>query len=176
LNISVARRSTIFAVVLVALVIGAWRTTQRLHAPLHAELRADSTEIGVRFGGEVYLAKIRFVFVNTTADTVSIAGCGGPPMPQVEKLVNGKWVAAYYPAYPACRTTPDFSLPSGATYRNEVDFMPGRRGGRTGPFLEVDSINGVYRLHWGLRTGSDAYAPGSRPVEAISNQFRMTLR
>jgi hypothetical protein len=149
---------------------------QHMHAPLRAQLRTDSTDIGVSFGGEIYSAKIGFLFMNTTGGPISIAGCGGPPMPVAEKLVNGNWVGAYYPAYPACRATPDFTLPAGASYRNEVDFMPGRRGGHMGPFLEVDSINGVYRLHWGARTGTDAYAPGSRAVDAISNHFRMTLR
>ena len=175
MNLSVAR-SPIIAVIVVAALIATWRTINHLHAPLRAELRTDSTEIGVTFGGEIYSAKIGFVFVNTTPDTISIAGCGGPPMPQVEKLVNGEWVAAYYPAYPACRMIPDFSLPGGARYRNEVLFMPGRPGGHTGPFLLVDSIDGVYRLHSVWRKGTDAYAPGARAVDAISNQFRMTLR
>jgi hypothetical protein len=102
-------------------------------------------------------------------------------MPQVEKLVNGNWVAAYYPIYPACRSFPDFSLASGATFRNQVYFMASPRGGKTMPDLRVDSINGVYRLRWTWREGTGpespvARAPASRPVEAVSNQFRMILR
>ena len=104
-------------------------------------------------------------------------------MPELEKLVNDNWVVAYRPVYLACLSLPDFSLASGATYRNEVSFMAAPKGTNTFPQLEVDSINGVYRLRWVLREGPGIRSAAdltnrhdARLVEAISNQFRMTLR
>ncbi|MFL5481711.1 MAG: hypothetical protein ACJ8AK_05935 [Gemmatimonadaceae bacterium] len=104
-------------------------------------------------------------------------------MPELEKLVHGSWTAAYHPVYLACLSLPDFSLASGATYRNEVRFMAAPKGSTTFPQLEVDSINGIYRLHWVLREGAGfrnaanlTNRQDARTVEAISNQFRMTLR
>lgn len=175
MNLPLVRRSPVILVLIVALVLATCRTLQRTRSPLHAELRTDSTEIGVHFGGVAYMAKIGFVFVNTTTGPISLAGCGGPPMPQVEKLVNGNWVAAYYPVSLMCRTYPDFSLPSGGTFRNQVDFMAAPRGVNMSPQLEVDSIDGLYRLHWIWSERKKAGAKGAREVEAISNQFRMTL-
>ena len=180
MNLSVARRSPIVVVIAMALFLATCRTLQRVRGPLHAELRTDSTDIGVRFGGEVYVAKIGFVLVNTTAGPISHGGCGILPLPQVEKLVNASWVAAYYPIDAACRTFPDLSLASGAAYRNQIDFTAAPRGGRSMPALQVDSINGVYRLHWTWYEGASRHSPldqsPRRPVEAISNQFRMILR
>ena len=180
MKVWIIRRSPIIAVIVVALSVATCRTIEHLRPPLRAELHTDSTEVGVHFGGEIYYAKIGFVFVNTTAGPISLGGCGGPPMPEVEKLVDGRWVVAYYPVYAACRTFPDFSLPSGARYRNEVVFIVAPRGAKTFPQLEVDSINGTYRLHWIWNEGTGpespiASGPVPRPVEAISNQFQMIL-
>lgn len=182
MNRATAGRSPVILVVIVALLVATCRTLQRSRAPLRAELRTDSTEIGVHLGPN-YIANIGFVFVNTTAGPVSLSGCGGPPMPELEKLVNGNWMAAYHPVVLACLSIPDFYLPSGATYRNEVRFMAAARGTNTFPQLEVDSINGVYRLRWVLKEGMGIRSPAdinnradSRLVEAISNQFRMILR
>jgi len=169
-------RSPVAVVIAVALAMATCRTIQQPPALIRAELRTDSTEIGVRFTGQYYLAKIGFVFVNSTAGPVSIAGCGGPPMPQLEKLVNGSWVGAYYPPYLMCRTIPDFSVEPGATYRSEVNFMASPHGSSQTTPLEVDSVDGVYRLRWVLTAGRVAGAAGARRVEAISNQFRMILR
>ena len=44
------------------------------------------------------------------------------------------------------------------------------------PELEVDSIDGVYRLHWGFTEGPNASADKARRVNAVSNEFRMILR
>lgn len=177
------RRSPVILVLIVAGSLATCRTLQRSQSPLHAELRTDSTQIGVHFGGELYIAKIGFVFVNTTDGPISLGGCGGPPMPQVEKLVNGSWVAAYHPAYLMCRTIPDFSLPKGATFRSQLEFMAAPRGAKMFPQLEVDSIDGVYRLRWtwnegaGIQSSREVVNPhDTRLVEAISNEFRMTRR
>ena len=143
--------------------------------PLTASLRTDSTEIGAHRSGFYYLANIGFVYTNTTAKPVSIAGCG-VRFPELEKHVGGKWVAAYYPVYLLCLTKPDFMIESGATFRGVLQFMASEPGHNTMPELNVDSIDGIYRLRWDFREGTDATAPGSRSVESVSNEFQMVLK
>jgi hypothetical protein len=124
----------------------------------------------VRTDGHSYGASIGYQFVNTTANPMSALGCGGPPAPELQKLVNGHWTPAYYPFVPACRVTPDFALPGGGKLRGVVAFNAAR------PELLVDSIDGVYRLYSLWTEGTQADAPNARRVEAISNQFRLVLR
>jgi hypothetical protein len=151
-------------------------TLNPLRRPLTASLRTDSTEIGVRFRSGAYFAKIGYVYTNTTAGPVSMAGCGGPPAPQLEKKVEGKWVAAYYAVYPLCRMMPDFRLESGATHRGVVHFLAHTPGQNIYPDLLVDSIDGTYRLRWMFTEGTDAYLESARRVESTSNEFTMVLR
>jgi N-acetylglutamate synthase-like GNAT family acetyltransferase len=143
--------------------------------PLPAALRADSAQIHVRRSDYAYGADIPFVFTNTTAKPLSVAGCGGPTFPGLEKKVNDRWVAAYNPVYLMCLTKPDFMLKSGETFRNVVQFSAYEPGHNTHPTLEVESIDGIYRLRWVLVEGTDATAKDARQVEAISNEFRMVL-
>lgn len=148
----------------------------RSKQPLSASLRTDSTEIGVRHVQSAYVANIGFVFTNTTTSPISTVGCAGLRSPDLEKKVNGRWVTAYHPAYLACLIKPDFFFPSGASHRGVLNFLAYERGLNRGPTLAVDSIPGVYRLRWVFAEGIDATAKGARKVEAISNEFRMTLR
>jgi hypothetical protein len=168
------RLTTLIAIGALAYVVGC-ETLAPSTPPLAASLRTDSTEIGAHRSGFYYLANIGFVYTNTTAKPVSMAGCG-PRFPELEKNVGGKWVAAYYPVYLACLTKPDFMIESGATFRGVLQFMASEPGHNTMPELNVDSIDGIYRLRWDFREGTDATAPGTRSVESISNEFRMVLR
>ena len=153
----------------------ACETLKPLNRPLTASLRVDSTEIQVRRSGLAYVANIPFVFTNTTARPVSKTGCGFPPFPGLEKKVNGRWVAAYNPAYLLCLTKPDFMLRSGETFRNLLQFLAYEPGYNWMPTLEVDGIDGIYRLVWGFVEGIDATARDARRVAAFSNEFRMVL-
>lgn len=104
-----------------------------------------------------------------------MAGCGGPPFPTLEKKVNGQWVTAYYPNYLLCLTKPDFRVEGGQSYRDVLQFWAFEPGHVSGATLMVDSIDGIYRLRWNFREGIDALAKDARPVESISNEFRMVL-
>lgn len=172
-------RRAAFATVLPVLSVSyllACQTLRPYSRPLHASLRTDSAEFGVRLADSVYMAKIGFVYVNTTGGVVSKAGCGRPPDPLVEKRVAGEWIPAYNPVYLACLTKPDFRLESGATFRDVIEFRAYERGGNTWPKLLVDSIDGIYRLRWDFVEGFDATDTTARRVEAVSNEFRMILR
>jgi hypothetical protein len=144
--------------------------------PLFVPIHTDSADIGAEFHGNAYVAKIGFAFANNTGGPISRVGCGDPGWPEVEKKVNGRWVPVYYQIYLSCRTLPDFFLENGASYRQVVSFMAFEPGHRIEPELLVDSIDGMYRLHWGFATGRVPDAKGARTVELISNEFRMTLR
>lgn len=141
-----------------------------------ASLRTDSTQIAVHRSGFAYIADIGFVYTNTTATPVSMAGCGGPPFPDLEKKVSDHWMRAYSPVYLACLTKPDFMLRSGETFHGVLKFIAYEQGHNTAPTLDVDSIDGVYRLRWDFAEGTDATAKGARKVEAVSNEFQMVLR
>jgi hypothetical protein len=116
------------------------------------------------------------MFTNTTGHAISRAGCGGPGFPDVEKKINGHWIAAYYPISLTCRSVPDYSWKPGAQIRDQVSFVAFVRGHHKMPELEVDSIDGVYRLHWAFTEGRDASVERARQVDAVSNEFRMILR
>jgi hypothetical protein len=171
------RRRVLAVILTVGLVTyaGACETLGLSRPPLTASLRTDSAEIGVHMSGFTYLGKIGFVYVNTTSDPVSKAGCGFPPFPDLQKKVDGKWVAAYSPVYLACLTKPDFVLRSGESYHGVLEFMAAQPGHQTEPSLLVDSIDGVYRLQWDFAQGTDTGIKGARTVQAISNEFRMVL-
>jgi hypothetical protein len=142
--------------------------------PLTASLRTDSTQVTVHRSGFNYAATIGFAYTNTTPRPVSKRGCGVTP-PELEKKVNGQWVTAYRPVLLMCLRVPDFSIGSGQTYRDALQFMAAEPGHNIGPVLDVDSIDGVYRLRWDLVEGTDAGAKGARIVKSTSNEFRMVL-
>ena len=146
-----------------------------LSRPPTASLRTDSTQIGARRSGFAVFAKIGFTYTNTTSNPVSKAGCGGPQFPALEKKVNDRWVAAYYPIYLMCLTKPDFMIPSGQSFHSELQFEAYEPGHHTGPELLVGSIDGIYRLRWDLVQGTDATVRGAKSVIATSNEFRMVL-
>jgi len=104
---------------------------------------------------------------------VAKAGCGGPPYPDLQKKVGEKWVAAYYPVYAACLSKPDFTVPSGGTFRGTLDFFAAKPGQNTAPELLVDSIDGLYRLEWDFVQGTDTETSKGRIVKSFSNEFRM---
>lgn len=163
-----------FLTVSSSLIVGC-ATFDPTRGPLTASLRTDSAEIGVEFRSRAYVAKIGFVYTNTTPGPVSKSRCGEPADPHLEKRVDGRWVEVYRPVYLMCRTTPDFRIESGATHRGVISFTAYEPGQNKYPDLLVDSIGGTYRLRWVLAEGAEA-TESARRVEAISNEFRMVLR
>ena len=155
--------------------LGACQSLGFSNRPLTAFLRTDSAEVTVRHSGHAYFANIGFVYTNTTSGPVAQGGCGFPPFPTLEKKVKGQWILAYNPIYLACLTKPDFMLPSGASYHGVIPFTAYERGQNTSPTLDVDSIDGVYRLRWDFAQGTDESEEGARRVVSTSNEFRMVL-
>ena len=139
-------------------------------------LRTDSTSVAVQLRGDGYFGTIGFVFINNSGGVVSQAGCGGPNPPIIEKRENGEWTAAYYPIVLLCLSVPDFTWDPGITYRERVDFAAFKPGKNKAPELRVDSINGVYRLHWAFAKGRDATSKNAKRYDVSSNEFQIVLR
>jgi hypothetical protein len=155
--------------------LGACQTLRPPKPPLTAFLRTDSAQIGVRHGGFTYRADIGLVFTNTTPSPVSTSiWC--PPFQTLEKKVHDHWVAAT--GYKNCltsRTMPTLTIESGQSYRDVLQFWASDRGHAGWPELQVDSIEGIYRLRWDFVEGTDVSAKAARKVESTSNEFRMVL-
>jgi hypothetical protein len=83
---------------------------------------------------------------------------------------------AYDPVYPMCLTLPGLVLKAGESHHGVLSFMAAEPGHHWFPILNVDSIDGIYRLRWDFREGVDALAKGGRTVTSVSNEFRMVLR
>jgi len=123
------------------------------------------------------VTRIGWRFTNPTGVTLSTNYCQQPAPPALQKRVNGQWVVAPDDAVavPLCQAIPPFRLPPNETYRSTRLFRtPGPNVGMD-PMTQVDSINGTYRLRWGLRVGPDPDAPGAATIEAVSNEFRLTV-
>ena len=153
----------------IAAALGACRLPPVNEQPAEVTLVTDSAEYTVRFARGFYRATIGYVYTNQSGDAVSTDECP-VPWPALEKKANGRWVRAYNPLRPHCRSIRPFRIPDGGTYRDSLDLAVAPRGRHATPTLEVDSINGIYRLRWTLRAG---YNPGRRRVVAISNEFRL---
>ncbi len=143
--------------------------------PITIRMRTDSTEIGVRVSQDEYLAKIDFAMINDTGQPISRGGCTGPAGPSLEKQVGSEWVYAYSGMELMCRRIPDFSIENGASYRGTLYVGAFPKAHNPGPRFEVTPVDGVYRLRWDWAQGLDASDPHARKVEAISNDFHMTL-
>jgi hypothetical protein len=168
-----AHRGALAIGVLVCL--GACQTLRPSKPPLTASIRTDSAQIGVRHGGFTYRADIGFVFTNTTASPLSTSvWC--PPFQTLEKKVDDHWVAATISKNClTSQTMPTLTIESGQSYRDVLQFWASDRGHSGWRELQIDSIEGIYRLRWGFVEGTDAYAKGARKVEATSNEFQMVL-
>lgn len=165
----------VFPLVVLGFSVEACDPSRIARPELIASLRTDSTEIGVHSNEIGFNAKIGFVYTNTTDGPVAKAGCGFPPFPELQKKVDGQWVPAYYPVYLLCLTKPDFSLPSGSSYRGVLDFFAAKPGQSWAPVLLVDSIDGVYRLEWDFVQGTDTEFGNGKIVKSFSNEFHMVL-
>ena len=172
----IQRKRFAFLLAAVPLVsIGACQTLRFPRQLVTAPIRTDSAQIGVRHGGYTYRAEIGLVFTNTTPNPVS-AAVRCPPFQWLEKKVQDNWVRAT--GYNNCLTSagpPGLTIESGQSYRGLYQLLASDRGHAGWPELQVDSIEGIYRLRWNFREGTDAYDENARTVEGISNEFRIVL-
>jgi hypothetical protein len=154
---------------------GACQTLRPSRAPLIAPIRTDSVQIGVRHGGYTYKAEIGLVFTNTTTNPVSTSSwC--PPFQRLEKKVQDHWLRATGPNNClASASMPGLTIESGQSYRDVFQLLASDRGHAGWPELQVDSIEGIFRLRWDFVEGIDPSATNARKVEGISNEFRMIL-
>jgi hypothetical protein len=173
----IAKRKALAAILVMGapICLVACQTLGFSRKPLTASLRTDSAQVAVHRSGIGYIANIGFAYTNTTDKLVSKAGCGGPYFPALEKKVKNRWVSAYAPNYLACLVDPSLVVESGETYHGTLPYRVYEPGHHTVPTVQVDSIDGLYRLRWVLSQGPRETAEGARRVESTSNEFRMVL-
>jgi hypothetical protein len=139
-------------------------------------LRADSPEYTVRVDGPLYEAAIGYAFTNNTGTTLSANHCQAPSPPVLEKeRADGTWAHAYSPVILTCLTLPPFRLQNGQTHHGTLNVAAGRPGTKILPLFGPDSIPGIYRLRWELRTGPDPDNRTAPLVSAASPPFRLVL-
>jgi len=136
----------------------------------------DSVQYRIRVENRFYRGEIGYRFTNPTGATLSRTYCHNAPPPELEKNVGGRWVVAFHPARLLCENIPPFRIAPRATYRGTLDFRAAQPGLAIYPHLEVDSIDGIYRLHWFLVVGAEPRAAGAATLEAISNEFQLAER
>jgi hypothetical protein len=138
-----------------------------------AALRVDSSQYTVRLVGLMYEATIGFVFTNHTGGIVSESYCRTPTPPILEKrLDDGRWLLAYSQILLMCQSIPPFRLAPGESYRGTLYMAAAKPGANIVPRFEPDSVPGIYRLRWVLRSGPDPDNRSRPTVEAISPSFR----
>jgi hypothetical protein len=140
-----------------------------------ASLRTDSVQVVLHRSGVNYLADIGFLYTNTTTKPVSRVACGMAPPPELEKKVDGRWVAAYGPVTVNCGMDWYWVVKVGESHRGVLNFMAAEPGHDTYPALKVDSIDGIYRLRLDFAEGANPRVKGMRIVSSVSNEFRMVL-
>lgn len=140
------------------------------------QLRTDSSQYTVVMGDGWYRAEIGYVFTNRSDESVSQTYCREPTPPQLEKDVNGTWTLAFATVQLACRSVTPFVVRPDHEYRGVLHMVVSPPGQNRAPELLVDSIPGVYRLRWVLRSGDNPDAVAARDVETVSNTFRLDLK
>lgn len=166
-------RLTAGAIAVIALCLGliACKTLNQ-SAPTVTLMRTDTTEIRVGRSDQLYGARIGFVLVNTTAGAISSGMC----MPNVEKSVTRKgkqvWEAISFGVVMGCDAT---GFREGETYRERALFSAPSMERYMSPDHWINTIDGTYRLRWPFVEGKDLTSGRARRINAVSNEFHMTL-
>jgi hypothetical protein len=135
---------------------------------------ADSARYSARYADEAYSATIGYVLRNRGRTSLSSNYCYSAPVPVLEKELGDKrWVAAYQGVTLTCKVDPPFRIAPGDVYRGVLRMVVARPEARQIPRLLVDSIQGTYRLHWRLLSGSYPDAASAPVVDLYSTAFQL---
>ncbi len=139
-----------------------------------APIQTDRLRYDVVSGGSGWRAQIVWTFTNPIAEPVSVVNCRGSAPTKLQKLESDEWINAWSPAFLLC-LSPPIVVAAGATYADTLHFFAGYPGSNAGPKLEVQEIEGVYRLVWWplLNYDHDDVTGDLLPLEQrASNAFR----
>jgi hypothetical protein len=167
-------RLTAWATLVVAccLNLGACKTLNH-SVTISALMRTDTTEFSVARSGQSYGAKIGFVFENTAGGAISSGMC----LPNVEKRVMRKgkqvWEAVSFGVVIGCDGRRVFR---GQTLQEFLLFSAPNMETYMSPGHWINTIDGTYRLGWLFVEGTALASRRARRIEAVSNEFHMTLR
>lgn len=140
--------------------------------------RADSYTLTATEAG--YQGIIEFSFHNPTDQTVYIANCNGENPPELQKLIDGKWVTAWRGYQSSCSDAP-ITVGPHQQYRHRFGVFGGFPSNDAYPKFLVPEIGGTYRLLWhkvgDFKDHRVSTSLGAElPLESrISNQFQITV-
>ncbi len=140
-------------------------------------IRTDRAEYTARRVADGVEVEIPFTYTNRTGRTVYVVNCNGIAPPGLQKRVDGEWMRAWSAAVPLC-LSPPIVIGAGRTYTDTLRVFAGTPSSGVAPVLEVEEVEGVYRLVWeNVVHDYDDARPGfgePLPLEArISNPFRL---
>jgi hypothetical protein len=132
-------------------------------------LRTDQSAYALERRRTSWEADIPYEFVNRTGDTVYLTNCRGDFGLRLEKWHEGEWVTAWTPVQLMC-LSPPLEIGPGATFADTVHVIAGLPGSNVMPKLEVEEVDGAYRLVW--LAGSHDYNDGEPGGALIDDRFR----
>lgn len=139
-------------------------------------LVTSSDRYEIRRSGDALVTTIPITFYNETGDQVYINRCKTPSSPVLEKKIDGAWTSVYANIDLLCLGEP-VVIEDG----NSLDYDFQIRGStrpHAAPKLDVDRVDGTYRVTWRIYTQKNEDEPATDllPLEArASNEFALDL-
>lgn len=121
-------------------------------------LQTESNSYTLSARDAIYEVDIPYGFHNRTGGRVFVPNCNGIFGIKLQKEVGGSWVDAWWAAVPEC-LSPPIEIAEEAVFRDTLTVVAGRPGTIVEPKLEVEEIDGLYRLVW--LTGLSSLDEGS---------------
>jgi hypothetical protein len=112
-----------------------------------AAVQTDSLVYHFERQGDRYSVAIPFTYRNDTGRTISIVNCHGGLNIGLEKRIDGRWQAFYWPVLLMCLSQP-ITIARGATYASTARIAGALPGRNTVPDFASAELDGEYRLVW----------------------------
>jgi hypothetical protein len=120
--------------------------------------------------------QIPYTYANRSEGSYYLVNCNGGYWFDLQKRVDDRWVLAYSPVLPACRS-PVIRFGPGSVFSSSIPVFAGFPGNNWHPKFEIAEPTGTYRivLHTLSSYDEDAYPFGEElPLEdRVSNEFRL---
>jgi hypothetical protein len=144
---------------------------------LDAPIRTDKDVYVLTSHNRGWHGEIRYSYANRTGRTVSLLNCRGVYRVRLEKWQDGGWVLAYDMILQAC-LSPPIHIPPGASHEGRLVIDVGARGSNNYPKLEIDEIDGQYRLviddaFWNYNHDGPAWGDKLPLAERSSGAFQI---
>jgi len=138
-------------------------------------IQTDTLCYALRDTGVGYLTWILFTATNPSSDTTYyMRYCGSGTIALIlQKLIDTEWVDAWVPVVPRCGWLAPF--PPQSQYRSAVVVFGGYPSNNYNPKFMVDSLPGIYRLHWSSLYADSIWGEQVPLVQRTSNPFHLAV-